>query len=256
MDLKKPLISLEHVSKKSSWNQSSQKVILNDISFEVFPGEVISLIGPSGSGKSTCLRCIGGLDTITEGSIRVCGIDYNQKNFPAHLLRRKTTMIFQNFELFPHLTVEDNVSLSLKVVLKIKPKEASDIARELIQKVDLQGYEDKYPKDLSGGQKQRVAIARALALNPEVLLCDEPTSSLDPELVIDVLNILTKLAKSGMTMIVVTHEMNFAAKMSHRCLFMDEGRIIESGNSSDVFRSPQTERLQLFLKSHTSHFSE
>ncbi len=256
MDLKKPLISLEHVSKKNSWNQSSQKVILNDISFEVFPGEVISLIGPSGSGKSTCLRCIGGLDTITEGSIRVCGIDYNQKNFAAHLLRRKTTMIFQNFELFPHLTVEDNVSLSLKVVLKIKPKEASNIARELIQKVDLQGYEDKYPKDLSGGQKQRVAIARALALNPEVLLCDEPTSSLDPELVTDVLDILTKLAKSGMTMIVVTHEMNFAAKMSHRCLFMDEGKIIESGNSSDVFRSPQTERLQLFLKSHTSHFSE
>lgn len=256
MDLKKPLISLEHVSKKNSWNQASQKVILNDISFEVFPGEVIALIGPSGSGKSTCLRCIGGLDTITEGSIRVCGIDYNQKNFPAHLLRKKTTMIFQNFELFPHLTVEDNVSLSLKVVLKIKSKEASNIAKELLQKVDLQGYEDKYPKDLSGGQKQRVAIARALALNPEVLLCDEPTSSLDPELVTDVLNILTKLAKSGMTMIVVTHEMNFAAKMSNRCFFMDEGRIIESGNSSDIFRSPQTERLQLFLKSHTSHFLE
>jgi len=243
-----PIISLRDVHKIFYTPKSSHHV-LKGISFDVHPGEVVALIGPSGSGKSTCLRTINALETISSGHVSVCGVDYQNTNLSLHKIRRNTGMIFQRFELFPHMTALQNVMLGPSSVLGKGKEESHHIASELLRKVGLATHAHKYPRGLSGGQQQRVAIARALAINPRVLLCDEPTSALDPELVGDVVEILVDIAKTGMTMIVVTHELYFAKQVSHRTLFLEGGSIVEQGPTARIFQSPQTDRLQNFLKS-------
>lgn len=222
--------------------------VLQNLSFRVKEGEVLALIGPSGSGKSTCLRTINALETITSGSIKVCGIDYQDTQLPIHHIRRHTGMIFQRFELFPHMTALENVMIGPRVVLKKSHDEALYTAETLLERVGLKAHQDKYPHSLSGGQQQRVAIARALAINPRVLLCDEPTSALDPERVDEVVDILVDIAKTGMTMVIVTHELYFARKVSHRALFLEQGLIVEENNTEEFFSNPRSERLQNFLK--------
>lgn len=244
---KDTVIVLENVNKIFKTSRGDLHV-LKDISFKVTEGEVVALIGPSGSGKSTCLRTINALETITSGNVQVCGIDYRTSRLPVHKIRRHTGMIFQRFELFPHMTALENVLIGPMEVLKKTKEEAIVIAENLLEKVGLKNHRFKYPKSLSGGQQQRVAIARALAINPRVLLCDEPTSALDPELVDEVVDILVDIAKGGMTMLIVTHELYFAQKVSHRTMFLENGNIVEQGNTKDLFSSPQSERLQNFLK--------
>lgn len=249
---KEIVVSLEDIH-KTFHTKNGDHHVLKGISFKVEQGEVMALIGPSGSGKSTCLRTINALETITSGSIEVCGINYRTTNLPLHKIRQNTGMIFQRFELFPHMTALQNVMLGPTSVLKKKPEEARKIAQELLEKVGLAQHMDKYPRSLSGGQQQRVAIARALAINPKVLLCDEPTSALDPELVDEVVDILVDIAKTGMTMIVVTHELYFAQKVSHKTMFLEGGVVIEQGPTKELFANPKTERLQNFLKRVTHH---
>ena len=241
------VISLENVNKIFKTPRGDLHV-LKDISFKVTEGEVVALIGPSGSGKSTCLRTINALETITSGDVEVCGINYRSSKLPVHHIRRHTGMIFQRFELFPHMTALENVLIGLSEVIKKSKQEALVIAENLLEKVGLKDHRFKYPKSLSGGQQQRVAIARALAINPRVLLCDEPTSALDPELVDEVVDILVDIAKTGMTMIVVTHELYFAQKVSHRTMFLENGIIVEQGKTNELFANPKSERLQNFLK--------
>lgn len=242
-----PVISLKNVNKIFKTPRGDLHV-LKDISFDIKEGEVVALIGPSGSGKSTCLRTINALETITSGQVEVCGLNYRNSKSPVHQIRRHTGMIFQRFELFPHMTVLENVLIGPVEVLKKSKEEALVTAENLLEKVGLKDHRYKYPKNLSGGQQQRVAIARALAINPKVLLCDEPTSALDPELVDEVVDILVDIAKTGMTMIVVTHELYFARKVSQRTLFLENGSIVEQGNTEDIFNNPKSERLQNFLK--------
>lgn len=242
-----PLISLKNVTKIFE-TPAGPRTVLSNVSFDVMPGEVVCLIGPSGSGKSTCLRTINALETISGGDVEVCGINYRSAKTPLHMIRRNTAMIFQRFELFPHLTALENVTLAPKLTLGMNDKDARDLAMDLLTQVGLKDHVTKYPKALSGGQQQRVAIARALAIKPKVLLCDEPTSALDPELVDEVVEILINIANKGMTMIVVTHEMSFAAKVSSRALFLDQGEIIEQGASKGFFENPQTPRLKQFLR--------
>lgn len=219
---------------------------LQDVNLSFAAGEVTCLIGPSGSGKSTCLRTINGLETITDGTIKIFGEPYSTQA-KAHKLRQKTAMIFQRFELFPHLNAEDNVALVPHLRCGLNRTDALRRARELLARVGLSEHAHKFPKMLSGGQQQRVAIARALAVEPQVLLCDEPTSALDPELVDDVLKLLREIAQSGMTMIVVTHEMNFARHVSQTCHFFDAGRVVESGRTQELLSQPQSPRLREFL---------
>ena len=229
--------------------QSSQGPlhVLKDVNLEIKKGEVVALIGPSGSGKSTCLRTINALETISSGDVEVCGINYRTTQQPLHQTRRNTAMIFQRFELFQHLTAIENVAIGPRHILGKSKDESLEIARQLLQRVGLNQHGFKYPRSLSGGQQQRVAIARALAIQPNVLLCDEPTSALDPELVDEIVDILTDIAKTGMTMIIVTHELYFAQKASAKTFFMESGRIVESGHTKDLFASPQTPRLKAFL---------
>lgn len=241
------LIDIQNVS-KTFQTPTGPLQVLDQISFQVKRGEVLSLIGPSGSGKSTCLRSINGLETIDAGDITVCGIHYGSTKLPAHKIRQKTAMVFQRFELFPHMTAQQNVSLGLQLVQGMKPHQAALRANELLISVGLEDQIHKYPQSLSGGQQQRVGIARALATEPEVLLCDEPTSALDPELVDEVTEILQKVAESGMTMIIVTHEMRFARAVSDRCMFLDAGRILEEAPAQEFFNSPRHPRLQQFIK--------
>lgn len=241
-----PLVSLKDVTKVFQ-TPTGPKTVLKNVSFQISQGEVVCLLGPSGSGKSTCLRTINALETVTSGDVEVCGLNYRHAKVPLHAIRRNTAMIFQRFELFPHLSALDNVMLAPLQVLGMSQKQASEHAKALLDQVGLSDHMLKFPKALSGGQQQRVAIARALAINPKVLLCDEPTSALDPELVDEVVEILIKIARQGMTMIVVTHEMGFAAKVSSRCLFLDEGEIVEQGATRGFFESPQTPRLKQFL---------
>ncbi|MES2613984.1 MAG: amino acid ABC transporter ATP-binding protein [Bdellovibrionota bacterium] len=241
------VISLDNVNKIFKTTRGDLHV-LKDISFNVTEGEVVALIGPSGSGKSTCLRTINALETITSGNVEVCGINYRTSKLPVHKIRRHTGMIFQRFELFPHMNALENVLLGLAEVIEKPKDEALVIAENLLEKVGLKAHRHKYPKSLSGGQQQRVAIARALAINPRVLLCDEPTSALDPELVDEVVDILVDIAKTGMTMLVVTHELYFAQKVSNRTIFLENGLIVEQGKTDEVFANPKSERLQNFLK--------
>ena len=233
---------------KNLKKQFGNNVVLKDISVAIEKGEVISVIGPSGSGKSTFLRCINGLEEFDGGHILVDNEDMADKNLNIDKLREKIGMVFQSFNLFPHLTVLENIILAPVTLKKMSKEEAKVKAKELLKKVGLEEKADFYPSSLSGGQKQRVAIARALAMNPEAILFDEPTSALDPEMVGEVLQVMKSLAKDGMTMVVVTHEMGFAREVCDRVIFMADGEIVEQGSPNDVFLNPQHERTQNFLK--------
>jgi len=243
----KPIIHLKEV-RKSFASPKGPHVVLDQISLEVFPGEVIALLGPSGSGKSTLLRTINALETIDSGRVEVAGIDLSRSPVPIHRARQNTAMIFQRFELFPHLTAKENVGLALHCVLKKSKSECKQEAEELLASVGLADHAHKYPRALSGGQQQRVAIARALAIRPKVLLCDEPTSALDPELVHEVTDILSGIAGKSMTMLIVTHELAFARRVSTRCFFLDGGKILEAAPTGEFFSSPKSPRLRSFLE--------
>ncbi|MGH4039060.1 MAG: amino acid ABC transporter ATP-binding protein [Sphaerochaeta sp.] len=223
-------------------------VVLKDISFSVNKGETVCLIGPSGSGKSTMLRCMNKLETIQKGEIIIDGQNANEvKN--VNLYRSNIGMVFQHFNLFPNYTVIENMTLAPRTLKKYSKKEAIAKAEELLKRVGLYDKRDVYPATLSGGQKQRVAIARALEMNPKILLFDEPTSALDPEMVGEVLDVMKDLAKEGMTMVVVTHEMGFARDVANRILFMDDGYIVEESTPKEMFQNPKTERCKKFLSS-------
>lgn len=224
-------------------------VILNNVSEKIHQGEKIVIIGPSGAGKSTFLRCLNMLEIPDSGHIYFKGVDVTDKKTKIDLCRQKMSMVFQHFNLFPHLTVLQNITLA-PVTLKLQTKaEAEANARKLLERIGLLDKADTYPAMLSGGQKQRIAIVRALAMNPDVLLFDEPTSALDPEMVGEVLSLMEDLAKAGMTMAVVTHEMGFAREVADRVFFMYGGVIAEQGTPDEIFNHPKSERLQQFLKS-------
>jgi polar amino acid transport system ATP-binding protein len=219
---------------------------LNDVSLNVNVGEVLTIIGPSGSGKSTMLRCINRLETVDSGEIIVDGIPLRGAH-NINLIRTEVGMVFQSFNLFPHKTALENITLAQRVVRKRRKDEAIEKGRMLLKKVGIAEKEDVYPSQLSGGQQQRVAIARALAMDPKIMLFDEPTSALDPEMINEVLDVMLELAREGMTMVVVSHEMGFARAASDRTIFMDGGRIIEEADPDTLFNNPQNDRTKLFL---------
>lgn len=225
-----------------------QNLVLKDINMEVQKGEVVTIIGSSGSGKSTLLRCLNLLEEPTSGEILYKSENILDKKFDLIAYRTKVGMVFQNFNLFENKTVLQNCTLSQEKVLKISKKDAEEKAKKFLQLVGMDQYINAKPSQISGGQKQRVAIARALCMDPEVLLFDEPTSALDPEMVGEVLEVMTKLAKKGITMIVVTHEMDFAREVSTRVLFMNEGIILEEGSPEEIFTNPKNQRTKDFLK--------
>lgn len=221
--------------------------VLKNISTEIKKGEIISIIGPSGSGKSTFLRCINKLEDPSSGHIYIDGMDLMDKNTDINKVRERVGMVFQHFNLFPNMTVLDNLTLSPIMVKKESKEEAEKYALSLLEKVGLLDKANSYPTQLSGGQKQRIAIARALAMKPEVILFDEPTSALDPEMIKEVLDVMRDLAKEGMTMLIVTHEMGFARNVGNRILFMDKGEIIEDCSPKEFFENPTNERIKDFL---------
>jgi glutamine transport system ATP-binding protein len=221
--------------------------VLNGIDVIVQPQEVVVVIGPSGSGKSTFLRCINLLETITDGHVLIEGMDITDKGTDINKVREEVGMVFQHFNLFPHKTVIENIMLAPLKVRGIDENQARTKAMELLKKVGLEDKAEAYPASLSGGQKQRVAIARALAMEPKIMLFDEPTSALDPEMVGEVLEVIKQLAREGMTMVVVTHEMGFAREVGDRVIFMDSGLIIEENQPKELFENPQHERTQAFL---------
>lgn len=221
--------------------------VLKGINQEIKDGEVVVVIGPSGSGKSTFLRCLNLLEAPTSGKIFVDDEEITSKDIDINKVREEMGMVFQSFNLFNNLNIIDNITLAPTLVKKMEKEEAEKKAMELLERVGLPDKRDSYPKSLSGGQKQRIAIARALAMNPKVMLFDEPTSALDPEMVGEVLDIMKDLAKEGMTMVVVTHEMGFAREVGDRILFMDGGYIVEEGSPEEVFGNPKNERTQNFL---------
>lgn len=236
------LVSLENVVKRFGALE-----VLKGVSLKVNKGEIVAVIGRSGSGKSTMLRCINALEPVQEGKITVDGIEVTAPKADHNKLRARVGMVFQSYNLFPHLNVERNVKLALRLVRRMSDAEASDVARRMVAKV---GLEDKllaYPDELSGGQQQRVAIARSLAMQPTIMLFDEITSALDPELVGEVLKVLEELAEEGMTMMLVTHEMHFARTVADRAVFMHEGRIHEEGPADEILREPGTAELRNFL---------
>ncbi|WDF23866.1 amino acid ABC transporter ATP-binding protein [Fusobacterium nucleatum] len=236
------MINVENLSK----NFGDLKVLKN-ISTTINKGEIISIIGPSGSGKSTFLRCINKLEEPTEGHIYIDGMDLMDKKTDINKIRERVGMVFQHFNLFPNMTVLENLTLSPTMVKKESKDEAEKYALYLLEKVGLSDKASSYPTQLSGGQKQRIAIARALAMKPEVILFDEPTSALDPEMIKEVLDVMRDLAKEGMTMLIVTHEMGFARNVGNRILFMDNGEIIEDCSPKDFFENPTNERIKDFL---------
>jgi polar amino acid transport system ATP-binding protein/glutamine transport system ATP-binding protein len=221
--------------------------VLKGINCYIAPREVVCVIGPSGSGKSTLLRCINQLETVQSGDILIDGQDITHPSIDINLIRQQVGMVFQLFNLFPHKTTLENITLAPIKILKISQDEAHERAMTLLRKVGLLDKANVYPNQLSGGQKQRVAIARALAMQPKVMLFDEPTSALDPEMVGEVLEVMKDLAHEGMTMVVVTHEMGFAREVGHRVLFMDEGVIVEEGTPAQIFDNPTNPRTQSFL---------
>lgn len=221
--------------------------VLKGIDEHISPGEVVVVIGPSGSGKSTFLRCLNQLETATEGEIYVDDELITDPKCDVNKVRQKMGMVFQQFNLFPHLTILENITLAPVMLKKMTKEQAKEKAMELLKRVGLEEKAEAYPVQLSGGQKQRVAIARALAMNPEIMLFDEPTSALDPEMVGEVLDVMKDLAESGMTMVIVTHEMGFAREVASRVIFMDQGIIMENGTPEEVFTNPKNERTKLFL---------
>ena len=240
----KPLIKAENIKK---YYKNGEIKALDDVSLEIKKGEVVVIIGPSGSGKSTMLRTLNLLEIPTEGKITYDGEDITDSKTNINNYRMKVGMVFQHFNLFPHMSVLKNMTIAPTKLLKKDKEEANNTAMELLKRVNLENRAEAYPSQLSGGQKQRVAIARALCMEPEVMLFDEPTSALDPEMVGEVLNVMKDLARQGMTMVVVTHEMGFAREVASRVIFMDEGKIIEEGTPEMVFEHPRSERTQSFL---------
>lgn len=222
--------------------------VLKGLNLEVQDNEVVCMIGPSGSGKSTFLRCLNDLEVPTQGQVVISGYDLSDKGTNINLVRENIGMVFQHFNLFPHLSVLQNITLAPTQLKKESQQEAEKTARDLLATVGLSDKADAMPKSLSGGQKQRVAIARALMMEPEILLFDEPTSALDPELTVEVLQVMKDLAKEKMTMIVVTHEMGFAKEVSTKSIFMDQGEVVEEGKPDQLFTSPQHKRTKAFLK--------
>lgn len=236
------MITVKNLKKSFGTNE-----VLKDINVTVKNQEVVVVIGPSGSGKSTFLRCINLLETITGGHILIEGIDITDKKTDINKIRTEVGMVFQQFNLFPHKSVIENIMLAPVKVRKVSPEKAKEKGMELLRKVGLEDKANAYPDSLSGGQKQRVAIARALAMEPKIMLFDEPTSALDPEMVGEVLEVMKQLAKEGMTMIVVTHEMGFAKEVGDRVIFMDGGVIVEENAPEELFDNPKEERTQAFL---------
>ena len=239
---KENMIHMEHLYKSFG-----DLEVLKDISLDVQKGEVLVIIGPSGSGKSTMLRCMNLLETPTSGSITVCGTEITAKGAPIREVRQKVGMVFQHFNLFEHMTIMKNMIYAPMKTKKIPKADAIARAHELLNRVGLDDKADVYPITLSGGQKQRVAIARALAMDPEVILFDEPTSALDPEMVSEVLDVIKELAKTGITMILVTHEMGFAKEVADRIIFMDESVIVEDAPPEEFFNRPKSDRAKKFL---------
>lgn len=221
--------------------------VLKGIDYEIHEKEVVCVIGPSGSGKSTFLRCINLLEEVTDGAIYIEGVKINDPKTNINAIRTEVGMVFQQFNLFPHMSVIDNITMAPMQIRKMSKKDAESLALELLDKVGLRVKADNYPQQLSGGQQQRVAIARALAMKPKIMLFDEPTSALDPEMVNEVLDVMKALAKEGMTMVVVTHEMGFAREVGDRVLFMDGGYVVEQGHPEQLFGNPQNERTKAFL---------
>lgn len=242
------IIELKNLKK-----QYGDNVILKNINLHVDRGEVVSLIGPSGSGKSTILRCIVDLESITSGEVLIEGNNLTDKNVDKKIKKEmllKTGMVFQTFNLFPHLSVRNNIVRTLKLVKKMATMEAENIANKMLDLVGLSDKIDSFPNELSGGQKQRVAIARALALQPDIMLFDEPTSALDPELVKEVLDIIRKLKQQKITMLIVSHEMNFVREISDRIIVMEKGEILETGTSKEIFENPASQRVKEFLNTN------
>ncbi len=244
----KAMIELKNISK---WYGHFQ--VLKQCSTKVEKAEVVVVCGPSGSGKSTLIKCVNGLEPFQEGEIYVNGVSVGAPDTNLSKLRSHIGMVFQNFELFPHMRVTENINLGQIKVLGRKREEATQRSLALLKRVGLSEHANKFPGELSGGQQQRVAIARALAMDPIAMLFDEPTSALDPEMINEVLDVMVQLATEGMTMMVVTHEMGFARKVAHRVVFMDEGQIVEDATKDDFFGKPRSERAQLFLSKILQH---
>ena len=248
MKSEKKIVEVKNLKK-----QYGDNVILKNINLHVDRGEVVSLIGPSGSGKSTILRCIVDLESITSGEVLIEGNNLTDKNVDKKIKKEmllKTGMVFQTFNLFPHLSVRNNIVRTLKLVKKKATMEAENIANKMLDLVGLSDKIDSFPNELSGGQKQRVAIARALALQPDIMLFDEPTSALDPELVKEVLDIIRKLKQQKITMLIVSHEMNFVREISDRIIVMEKGEILETGTSQQIFENPVSQRVKEFLNTN------
>jgi general L-amino acid transport system ATP-binding protein len=237
-----PIISAHNIQK---WYGSFQ--VLKGVDLEVYPKEVVVVMGPSGSGKSTLIRTLNGLETHQQGRILIDGVELTQN--PKHLeaVRREVGMVFQQFNLFPHLTVMQNITLAPIWVRRWPKSEAIEVALQLLERVGILEQAQKFPGQLSGGQQQRVAIARALAMQPKIMLFDEPTSALDPEMIKEVLDVMRSLAESGMTMVIVTHEVGFAREVAHRVMLMDEGQVVEQAEPEEFFQNPQEERSRRFL---------
>ena len=243
-----PMIEIKDVSK---WYGSFQ--VLAECSTRIDKGEVVVVCGPSGSGKSTLIKCVNGLEPVQQGEIEVNGIAITDPKTNLSKLRAHVGMVFQHFELFPHMSITDNLNLAQIKVLGRSREEAMARGLKMLERVGMKAHAHKYPGQLSGGQQQRVAIARALSMDPICMLFDEPTSALDPEMINEVLDVMVELAKEGMTMMVVTHEMGFARKVAHRVIFMDQGRIVEDATKDDFFGKARSERAQLFLSKILQH---
>ena len=248
MKSEKKIVEVKNLKK-----QYGDNVILKNINLYIDKGEVVSLIGPSGSGKSTILRCIVDLESITSGEILIEGNNLTDKNVDKKIKKEmllKTGMVFQTFNLFPHMSVRNNIVRTLKLVKNMNTEKAESLAKEMLSLVGLSDKINNYPNELSGGQKQRVAIARALALQPDIMLFDEPTSALDPELVKEVLDIIRKLKSQKITMLIVSHEMKFVREISDRVIIMEEGEILETGTSKQIFENPSSQRVREFLNAN------
>ena len=246
MKSEKKIVEVKNLKK-----QYGENVILKNINLHINKGEVVSLIGPSGSGKSTILRCIVDLESITSGEILIEGNNLTDKNVDKKIKKEmllKTGMVFQTFNLFPHMSVRNNIVRTLKLVKKMDTEKAENIAKEMLNLVGLSDKINNYPNELSGGQKQRVAIARALALHPDIMLFDEPTSALDPELVKEVLDIIKKLKSQKITMLIVSHEMNFVREISDRVIVIEKGEILETGTAQQIFENPVSRRVREFIE--------